>query len=132
MTDTKGEKRTENHSEVENISIEIKYKDGDIMKIDNPKTMLLVANNIDVDEIKKELEENKNEEKIEAINMQIVGKRKSLNFAFFCLLQELIRLLGSTDVIDVINQIMVIEFEKHQKEHMIEHVLQEEKPRTKN
>lgn len=118
-------------SELDSITIEVKFKDGTVVKTTNPATMLMSYQNFDMDKIEKELKETGKyglkDSKDDIGGLQVLGTSENIKFSLFTLLRHLVDTIGSHDVIEIFNKTMMYISEQHMMEHKLREASKDKK-----
>ena len=127
--------KKKNLSDLDTITIEVKFKDGTVVKATNPATLLMSYQNFDMEDIGKKFEETGKyglkDSKDDIGGLQVMGSAENIKFSLFTLLRQLVDTIGSKDVIDVFNRMMMYIADQHRIEMQMEEAARDKsKPRN--
>lgn len=89
---------------LESVLIEVKLKNGTVIRTESPETLILSYQNFDVEEAQKG--EGKFESNPDLGGIQIVGKPENVKFALFTLLAQISQLVPTTELIGIFSKIV--------------------------
>jgi hypothetical protein len=115
-------------AEVEHLYIQVKLKDGRILEVNNPNTMLLVYQNDTIAEMQKKYEKGKKDKDpdtpmMEVGGVQIIGGKNGLKFSLFTLVRHLLDSLGFMDMVEVFAGAVASKLpDLEAREQLLEHI----------